>query len=40
MLIYRVKFDDGKVLKLPDDCLFEINGGYDFDRKGGHHWPR
>ncbi len=40
MLIYSVKFDDGEVLKLPEDCLFEIKGGYDFERKGGHHWPR
>ncbi len=24
MLVYSVKFDDGMVLKLPEECLFEI----------------
>ncbi len=28
MLIYDVKFDDGVVLKLPEDCLFEVKGNY------------
>lgn len=28
MLVYSVKFDDGKVVKLPEDCLFEIRGDY------------
>ncbi len=26
VLIYTVKFDDGKVLKLPEDCLYEHKG--------------
>ncbi len=28
MLVYEVKFDDGTVLKLPEDCLFEVKGNY------------
>lgn len=28
LLIYSVKFEDGKVLKLPEDCLYEHKGKY------------
>lgn len=26
MLVYSVKSDDGIILKLPEDCLFEVRG--------------